>query len=837
MTMMNLGHIWVLLACLTCVATAGRAAQEPKGHWAFDPPRPQGVPSVKDRAWPRTDIDAFVLARLEAAGLRPVSDADRTALLRRVYFDLTGLPPHPGEIEAFVNDGSPGAYEKVVDRLLASPAFGQRWGRHWLDVARYAESVGGGRTKVFDNAWRYRDYVIASFNADKPYDRFVTEQIAGDLLTRQSPEQGQAQVIATSFLQLGPKNLDEQNKEQLTMDVVDEQLDTIGQSMLALTLGCARCHDHKFDPIPTRDYYALAGIFTSTESLKHANVSEYLELPLPVDPQWQHRLDEHGAKVEAGERQLKAAQDRWAAVGKQLAALQQKLPGVLIDDDHAQLIGSWQTSKTIQPFQGTGYRYSEDANAQARFQAVLDHDGRYEVWVSQVAQTNRATNAHVAVHHAGGIAEHRINQQQTGAIGQIFVSLGVYEFAAEKPAAVVISTQGADGKVIADAVRWIPVGSASAGDDTGASFEARQWARLGVERQRTQEERDAISKVVESLKKSAPPAPPRAMTVRDAQRPADTSIRLRGVADQRGQAVPRGFLSAAWASGVPPIPPDRSGRLELARWMTAPDHPLTARVMVNRLWAHLLGEGLVRTVDNFGTRGQPPTHPELLDFMALQFIRDGWSVKSMVRRIVLSGVYQLSTEHQTAAYTADPENRLLWRAHRKRLSAEAMRDAMLAVSGRLDRALGGPTIEGKVQTEFNYHLMHDSARRSVYLPVFRNSLPGLFEVFDFAEPNLVCGRRNTSTLPTQALFMLNSPFVMERARDAAARLLDTGANDDTARLDRAYRQALGRLPTAAERNLSLRFIHAELAAGAPPLDAWAGLYQALFGCVGFRYLD
>jgi len=462
------------------------------------------------------------------------------------------------------------------------------------------------------------------------------------------------------------------------------------------------------------------------------------------------------------------------------------------------------------------------------------------VWVSYAAHPNRASNAPIVVHHAGGTSWHTIDQRQPAAIGGLYVSLGVYEFTAEKEAAVVISREGADGIVTADAVRFIPVDGVAGGDEAGGAFESRQWAALSEQLQRVDGEIATLAAAIGELKKNGPPPPPMAMAVRDADRPADTPIRLRGVADSHGEKVPRGFLSAVHTAVRPSISAQSSGRLELAQWITQADHPLTARVMVNRIWANLLGEGLVRTVDNFGTRGEPPTHPQLLDHLALQFVDDGWSVKKMVRRIVLSRTYQLASDIPQSAITNpqsfDPENRLLWRAHRKRLPAEALRDAMLAVSGELDGAMGGRTIEGKVETEFDYHLTHRSVRRGVYLPVFRNSLPDLFEVFDFAEPNLVCGRRNASTLPTQALYMLNSPFVMDRARHAAASLLADGSLDEPQRLELAYVQALSRPPSPAERKLAMEFLAREQAAGVEPLEAWAGVYQALLGCVDFRYL-
>lgn len=828
-----------LSVCITWVAQSQQqqAGDGALGLWSLQPMRQHAAPGVKDTSWPRTEIDRFILEKLESAGLRPAADADRAVLVRRLYYDLTGLPPTPRQVEAFIADTSPDALEKLADRLLDSPAFGEHWGRHWLDVARFAESVGGGRTKVFDEAWRYRDYVIASFNSDKPYDRFIAEQLAGDLLPYETLQQGGSQLIATTFLQLGPKNLDDQNKEQLTMDVVDEQIDTIGQAMLGMTIGCAKCHDHKFDPISARDYYALAGIFTSTVSLNHANVSEYIERPLPMDDETVAMWSLHNGLLELSKLQLTTEQAKLGDLGKQLAEVQQKLPGIEMDDEQAVRTGNWSVSNTVKPFKGSGYRYSSDPTAEAKFQTVLEHDGRYEVWVSYTAHENRATNTRVVVEHAGGQSEQKLNQRRPGTIGGRFASLGVFEFTADRAAAVAVSHGGANGIVVADAVRFIPMNPAVSADDPESVFEVRELTRLTELLGQSETRLASLQKESEKIKKNTPPKPPHAMTVREADAPADTPIRLRGVEAGHGPLVPRGFLSAVPTAHTPSIPQDHSGRLELAQWMTQPDHPLTARVMVNRIWGHLLGQGLVRSVDNFGTRGETPTHPELFDHLALRFIAEGWSVKKMVRRIVLSRVYQLSSDApDTQAATADPQNRLLWRAHPKRLGAEALRDAMLQTVGELDRAMGGRTIEGKVESEFDYHLKHQSHRRGVYLPVFRNSLPGEFEVFDFAEPNLVCGMRNVSTLPTQALFMLNSPFVFERAESAATHLLQKGPATDHDRIHAVYQQTLSRPPTDREFKLTREFLEQQRAAGAGDIETWSAVYQTLFGCVDFRYL-
>ncbi|HEY7314233.1 MAG TPA: PSD1 and planctomycete cytochrome C domain-containing protein [Gemmataceae bacterium] len=658
--------------------TAGVAAttnaldvKEGRKFWAFQPPRRQTVPKVKNMDWPRGDIDAFLLTALEAKGLRPAADAERAVLLRRVCFDLIGLPPTPEQIDAFVRDRSPDAFARVVEELLASPHFGERWGRHWLDVARFAESSGGGRSLLAPDAWRYRDYVIDAFNRDVPYDRFVREQIAGDLLPAATPEQRGRQLIATAFLVLGPTNYEQQNKDVLEMDVVDEQLDTMGRAFLGLTIGCARCHDHKFDPIPTADYYALAGILRSTQTLVHDNVSRWVEQPLPVGAEQEQALRKHEALVADLRKRIGQAKANEKAKGK------------------------------------------------------------------------------------------------------------------------------------------------------AATSELEKMLRKQIE---------------------SGPHRPLAMSVRDAAHIEDCAICVRGSIANRGAKVPRGFLQVASIGAAPVLPAKESGRRELADWLASADNPLTARVMVNRVWHHLFGAGLVRTVDNFGTVGERPSHPELLDYLALRFMRDGWSVKKLIRVVVLSHAYQMSSAGRAGGTPAlrsagvppaiDPENRLLAHVNRRRLDAECLRDAMLTVGDRLDRSLGGPTIKKGTTSEIAYRF--DDARRSVYTPIFRNKLLELFEAFDFGDPNLVTGRRNVSTVATQALFLMNSPFVREQARHAAKALLAAPELDEARRVDRAYRLALGRLPAPRERDIALKFL---ASSRGERLEAWGRLYQALFACIDFRYVN
>jgi cytochrome c553 len=634
-----------------------------KSHWAWQPLTNPTPPAVADTAWPRDDVDRFLLAKLEAKGLKPVGDADRVALLRRVTFDLTGLPPTPADVEAFLNDGGADALAKVVDRLLASPQFGERWGRHWLDVARYAESTGPSRNIPYPHAWKYRDSVIDSVNADVPFDRFVTEQIAGDLLPAGTDAERDRLLTATGFLALGVKDVNQRFKVRFQMDNVDEQIDVVSRAVLGLTVTCARCHDHKFDPIPQADYYALAGIFTSTDNcaglrsrmggggLDYYDPSLLLVLsgvPPPADPD---KVEKLKAEAEAEEARKKWEAIRGTPEGLKLAA-------------------------NGQPVQRPFRLAYEKALAELN------------------ALTDPATRGY-AVHG-----------------------------------------------------------------------------------------------------------------VRDAKNIGDTELRVRGQAEKLGPVVPRGFLTSFVVPDAPAVNPKQSGRLELAWWLTSPKNPLTPRVIVNRVWQHLFGQGIVSTVDNFGTTGDVPSHPELLDHLANRFVREGWSVKKLVRALVLSRAYQLGSDATAAHRTTDPANRLVWRHSPRCLEAEEVRDAILAAARTLSpgRPAGSPARELKmVEMRDNgpeaaaVHDQSDRSRsRSVYLPLLRGVTPRSLEAFDPVEQTLVTGRRDTTTVPGQALYLLNSSFVRRQSLALAERLLATKDASDEGRLQTAYRLVLGRAPTARE---------------------------------------
>jgi hypothetical protein len=679
------------------------AIAQGRNFWAFQPVRPPAVPAVKNSSWPRSDIDQYLLAALEAKGARPVGDADRGALLRRVTFDLIGLPPMPEEVAEFRADSSSDAWARVVDRLLASPQFGERWGRHWLDVARYADSTGRGSNLLYPEAWRYRDYVIAAFNADKPYDRFIREQIAGDLLPAANDAERAEQIVATGFLALGPKEMAEKDRLQFQLDVVDEQVDTLGQAMLGLTIGCARCHDHKFDPIPQRDYYSLAGIFRSSEAC-------YGTVPV-------------------------------------------------ITNTHA---------TPLIPLPGIA--------------PVLDLPGNS-------AEALRAEQARLD----------RQLRELTGGSG-----METYQLPAE-----------------ADKLRpFIQV-------------------------------RSQLAIVNAKLRDLGPDGKPRpfAMGVREKPNPTDMPLYQRGDPAKPVAPVPRGFLQVIPVRGEPIA--EGSGRRELADWIASPDNPLTARVMVNRVWHHLFGRGLVPSVDNFGAMGERPANPALLDYLAARFVADGWSVKKLVRAVVLTHAYQLATTYDDANFALDPDNSLVWRMTPRRLDAEETRDAMLAVAGRLQLKPPLGSVAARVGNNFVNPVALRAAGeagsgvRSVYLTVLRDQLNEALAVFDAANPNAVTGAREETITPAQSLYLRNSPIVQSFAESWARKLMALPAADPGVRVHAAYRQAFGREPTAGELEATRQFFAQFLSGSAAEetrrrealTGALGAFCQALFASAEFRTLN
>ena len=842
-------------------------------HWAYQPLKKILPPTVKDSSWPRTDLDRFILAKLESVAaarasaanqngqprsyeMRPPAamDADRATLLRRAYYDLLGLPPSPEQIDDFVKDPSPEAFARVVDRLLASPQFGERWGRHWLDVVRYAESVTL-RGFIFKEAWRYRDYVIESFNSDLPYDQFIREQIAGDLLPANSLAEKRRQMTATTFLALGNTNLEEQDKAQLRMDIVDEQLDTIGKALLAQTIGCARCHDHKFDPIPTRDYYAMAGILRSTRTVTNANVSGWLELPLPVEAEQEKIFAAHEQQVVALQSQIKTAKDAAKVLaGKNsepkpgrdfqpAVVAASALPGLVVDSAQAKAVGAWKHSQFSKHYIGDGYVHDDlqgKGGKTLTFQPDLKKAGRYEVRFAYQHGTSRATNVPVTVFHANGETTVLVNQQEAPVLDGRFVSLGQFLFEGNGFGSALVSNEGTQGHVTADAVQFLPV---EAVEITATSDAKKSPAKKdGVN---SSSELKSLEAKLKQLNESGPQRP-LVMSVREEEKIEDAFVHVRGSVHNLGAQVPRGFLQVATLGAPPVVPEKQSGRREFADWIASPSNPLTARVLVNRTWHWLFGAGLVRTTDNFGTTGDTPSHPELLDHLATQFIAQGWSVKKLVREIVLSRTYQQASEVisktviSTQSDRSEPTNSLNTVSlmtdyfspfRRRRLDAECLRDTMLSVSGQLSSERGGPSFKATLPADYGFN--YTDPRRSVYAPAFRNALPEIFEVFDFADPSMVVGVRNISTVAPQALFLMNHPFVRAQAQAAAKRLIAENLPDDAARWQRACRLALGRVPTEGEKLVAKKCLSEET----DPVTAWTELFHTLFASADFRYVN
>jgi cytochrome c553 len=833
------------------IASSGgktKAARADASFWSFQPPKVSEPPAVKNSAWPASDIDRFILAKLEQNNLSPAPDADAGTLLRRLSFDLTGLPPHQPH-------QSHSSYEKLVDDFLASDAFAERFTSHWLDITRFAESSGGGRSLPFKDAWRFRDYVLQSIRENTPIDRMITEQLAGDLMPFENAAQRRRQLTATGFLALGPTNYEEQDKGMLRMDIVDEQLETMGRAFLGMTIGCARCHDHKFDPVSTRDYYALAGILRSTKTLKNYtdNVAHWIDQPLPLDGEAETEMQKHEKQVTALTEQIAALKDDLRDAGS--ADLRSKktisasdLPGIVVDDTEAQKIGFWKTSTHFGPFIGQSY-VSDNNEAKGEktitFTPKLPKAGRYEIRVAFNAGPNRAESATATILHADG-EDLKSFKLATGNLkGLQFASLGTFRFEANGQGFVLITNAASQGYVTVDAVQFLP------------AEESADEPVVAKESKKAQEIKAKLASLEKQLKEwqKGRAERPEAMAVAEDEAPEDAKIHIRGSIRNLGAAVPRGFIQAALRPGAPAIPADASGRLQLAQWITSRDHPLTARVMVNRVWHWLFGAGIVRTTDNFGSTGEVPSHPELLDYLAVKFLEDGWNLKRLVKEMVMSRTYRQSSRTSFPTRSGgglkpelqtDPDNRLLSRMNRKRLDAECLRDAMLEAAGALQPGFGGPGVQAtavdandqKIQN-LEYGYPFSDMRRSVYTPAFRNVRHPLFEVFDFADINQPIGQRTTSTVATQALFLMNSPKVIEQARAAADLVLKTEV-ETMKRIHSAFQRSLQRLPSDAELAQVREFLDSSTSGNASEeetRDVWARFIQTLWSMPEFRFLD
>ncbi len=702
------------------LVTVGEAAvetTEPAPLWSLQPMQNPPLPEVRRKDWPAAPSDHFILAELERNGLEPSADADAATMLRRLSFDLAGLPPSLAEIAEFEQTWArdpQAAIAHAADRLLASPDFGVRWGRHWLDVARYAESSGNSRNMAYVLAWRYRNWVIEALNKGTPFDKFIRQQLAGDLLPAATPVERDDNLLGTGFLTVGVKSLGEQDLVTYELNTADDQIDATTRAFLGLTVACARCHDHKFDPIPTRDYYGLAGIFRSTVNLTGVETNNRKEEAdgMALGPDGAGHL----AAVKAHDTQLAAMTKEYTEVAKKRNTMRDELVKAGIEPAKAQ-------PETMPP----------------------------------------------------------------------------------EMAVKLTELKGLDESI-------------------------EDWkARL------------------KKMKDEAPVRPPLGMAAQEKAAPKDSPLYYKGDPKKPQDAVPRGALSTLAALPFRDIPPTESGRRQLAEWIASPENPLTGRVVVNRVWQHLFGRGLVETPDDFGTMGGRPSHPSLLDHLAYRFVREGWNVKGLIRELVLSHAYRQASLAASDApgRQKDPANKLVWRMSRKPLEAEALRDALLELGGKLDRtplagsqvaALGDPVNPQSRElgrNGFLNNLADEPTRRSIYLPVVRGAANPAMQCFDVADPNLVTGQRHATIVPGQVLYLMNSDLVLDQAQGLAARLLAEPGDTLDTRIVKLWRLVLCRPPGAGEA-LAL---HEMLAPAANDPAAWARVCQTLMMTGEFRILE
>jgi hypothetical protein len=855
-------------------------------HWAFQPVARPALPPVQQGKWVRTGVDHFVLARLEAEALWPSPEADRRTLLRRLSFDLLGLPPSFELLEAFVRDESPDAYERLVDQLLASPRYGERWGRHWLDVARYADTRGYafGRERRYPYAYTYRDYVIRAWNEDRPYDQFVREQLAADLIPGSEP----TALAALGFLTVGRKF---NNRH----DDLDDQIDVTSRGFLGLTVSCARCHNHKFDVIPTADYYSLYGVFASSQ--------EPRDLPLIGRPEdhpgyvafkeeldrrqaaLQQHLDERLAEYREKARRSAAeylfrAYAEWISV--KMTAEQAASYSFLTlspDDRQAKFANAWRTYlqqrlRADDPFWGLLHDFRR--LEAARF-ATLAPDVQRR-WLEKPAGTLPGQLHPLLKDALAGITAWQ-SPLDAAAMYARLVSDTYREFSAG-------AGQEVHWESVTDPRRSILEVVYGAGTPT--EITAGELAGL-LNRAERDRQRD-LEKQIEAWQASSPGAPPRAMVLAENPQPHQPQIFIRGNPGRPGKSVPRQFLLVLSGANRQPFQKG-GGRLELAEQIVAPENPLTRRVITNRIWMHHFGTSLIGTPSDLGQRSERPVHADLLDYLASRLLEHDWSIKALHREIVLSSTYrqqassgyaetaaglsltktevdepvtarsraaeQTGTNRVEASVPAgetdattsagagsretnqpldprvrqDPENRLYWRMNRRRLEFEAVRDSLLFVTGQLDERMGGRAVDGFVQPGF--------ARRTVYSLIDRQDLPNLLRVFDFASPDQSQAKRPETTVPQQALFLMNSPFVLQQVRALAASLAAI-SEDPATRVAQVYQRVLGRQPTAAELAAGLDYLLASQAAWQPSpdsLDPWQQYVQVLLLTNEFAFYD
>lgn len=782
---------------------------EGRKFWAFQPVKRPPIPSIKNKAWVTSPVDAFLLVRLEQQDLTPASPADKRVLIRRVTFDLTGLPPSPAEVQAFVDDISPGAFRKVVERLLASPHYGERWARHWLDLVRYAETNGHEYDNDKWEPWRYRDYVIRAFNEDIPYHQFVREHIAGDLLaTKRLRSDGGAfeSPLGTTHLWFNEVLNSATDSEKSRADDVDNQIDVASKAFLGMTVACARCHDHKFDPIPTADYYALAGVFHSTD-IREAT----LDSP------------DRTAKINDLSRRIRDLNLPAAEPAK--AEIKYRTEDKIFEQFNTSSFGKWVSQGAAfgqKPAQGAADSRSAGSDV---FSGTL---------TSAKFKTGKELFLHVRI---GGTKADPLLKERgrlrftivaDGYKGQHIVPDGEpmkwktlrLTFERERICYFEIVDRARDGHIVVDEIVF------SASKEPPETIAAPVAPAVIPE--------DVISKRRE-FELQVPDS--EFAIIAEDREPHDVRLHIRGNHKNLGDPVPRRFLQVVAGEKQPPVA-SGSGRLQIAEWMASAGNPLTARVMVNRIWKHHFGSGIVRSTDNFGKMGEAPSHPELLDYLASEFVASGWSIKAMHRLIVLSSAYQMASTGSEHAASIDPSNKLLQHMPVRRLEAEAIRDSILATAGTLDTKLFGPSIpphisqyqdgRGKPKTG----PLDGAGRRSIYVQVRRNFMTPLFLAFDYPSPISAIGARTVSTVPSQALMMMNNEFIAQQAAKWAERAI--GESDPARRVDQMYLAAFARAPEASETASILSFVKAQ--AARPEPEVWADVAHVLFNSAEFLYV-
>ena len=888
-----------------------------RAWWSFQPVQPVVIPDTSHRMLARNEIDHFIHARLAKEGLSPASEADRRTLIRRVTYDLTGLPPTPGDVDAFVADESAGSYEAVIDRLLQSPHYGERWGRHWLDQVRYADTAGENSDHPIPDAWRYRNWVIDAFNRDLPYDAFVKEQLAGDLLHANDSAESYAQgVIATGYLAIA-RRFDHDSDKWMHL-TFEDTIDTLGRTFLGLSVACARCHDHKFDPISANDYYALYGILESTKFAfpgceAKQQPRDLISLLTPAD--WAKTIEPYERQLTVIDAELKQLNEAQAALTPAFkaaaAASTQLLASGAIDDGGSQAIQlasdqpldpvDVQPGQMLQLIVDPAENYGADTTLIDWEIAEVGGDSRKWNLTQDVTGDFLAANPHadrlgnksvwlfLDGRNGPSLLPERV-RDHTGHLGLNFWGNGA------NPCVMVNSTDqpitvwttlpprslfvhpAPDGPV---AIGWVSpisgkvqitgrVADSHPGGPNGVGWRLeKQGHDMSVPLYPLAERSAQLTTDLARRAEYVAHAPMREVAYAVTEGTvANAHLHLRGDPEKLGEEVPRRWLEIL---GGHPVPSGAgSGRLQLAEWIVDPANPLTARVMVNRLWLHHFGHGLVQTPNDFGTRGQLPTHPELLDWLAVKFVNSGWSFKSMHRLILLSATYrqsngELSAEAHEKSLTVDPNNNLLWRFDRQRLDAEELRDTLLTASQQLDAAPGGPhPIPPTSAWSFTQHVpfsgVPETDKRSIYQITLRNRREPFMGLFDGADPNATTPQRQVTTVPTQSLYFMNDAFFHRQAEKITQRVLslpgespsdeDRRASDESRRPSDEDRRAvelfrivLQRLPSLSEQETATAFL-ARYTAAIPDLSpaeqqlaAWSAYTRILLSSNEFLYLD